>query len=79
MKKLTLVLAALSLVAVACGPKGPSPEEVAKRIADSTRVADSVAAVKAAEEAAAARAMFVADSTRKADSVAAAMSKKKKK
>lgn len=85
MKKIFSFVAVSAMVAlVACGP---SAEDEAKRIADSTRKADSIAAIAAAEAARldsihdadsmkAAHDLWVADSTRKADSAAEADKKK---
>ena len=78
MKKLFALLVVAGMVSfVACGPKGPSAEETAKRIADSTRTADSIAKVeadlKAAQDAAA---KIAAEEKRVADSIAAAKDKK---
>jgi len=44
MKKLVLSMIAIAMIAVSCGPS--SQEIEAKRVADSTKVADSIALVK---------------------------------
>lgn len=76
MKKVLFALLTLSFFAVACGPKGPTPEEIAAKQADSIRVADSTAAAAAAE---AAILKAKEDSTKMADSLAAVAAKGKKK
>lgn len=85
MKKIfTFVAASAMLALVSCGPDA---EAEAKRIADSTRAADSIAAIEMAAQAkadstrmadsmAAVRVKWVADSTRVADSTAEADKKK---
>jgi hypothetical protein len=60
MKKLFIVLAVASLGFVACNNEA-STEDAAKKIADSTRVADSLAKVAADAEAAAKAAMDTAN------------------
>jgi hypothetical protein len=79
MKKLFIVLAVASLGFAACN-NDSSTDDAAKKAADSTRVADSLAKVSsdAAAEAKALEAKRVSDSTRVADSLAALKAPKKK-
>jgi hypothetical protein len=78
MKKLFALLVVAGMVSfVACGPKGPSKEEIAKRIADSTRKADSIAKVEADAKAAQELAAKEAEAKRIADSIANADKNKK--
>ena len=48
MKKLFVVSVVAALIAAACGPS--AAEKEAQRIADSTRIADSIAAVQAQQQ-----------------------------
>jgi len=59
------LVCSFALAFVACDGGKKAKEEAAKRVADSTRIADSLASI-AAEQ----RMMFVEDSTRVADSLA---------
>lgn len=74
MKKVLFALLTLSFFAVACGPKGPTPEELEAAKQDSIRIADSTAAVVAAAEAAM---KAKEDSIKVADSLAAVAAKGK--
>ncbi|HOT14527.1 MAG TPA: hypothetical protein PK252_07175 [Bacteroidales bacterium] len=73
MKKLFLLSVVAGLVITACGPS--AEEREAQRIADSTRQADSIAAVEAAQKAQADSIAAAADSAAKA--AEAAKGKKK--
>ena len=73
-----ILVSAFALAFVACGNKAKE-EAAAKRKADSTVTADSIARADAEMAAVTAKAKAKADSTVKADSIAAAMPKKKKK
>lgn len=78
MKKLFILLAVASLGFVSCNNESTSDADAeAKRIADSTRVADSLSKVKSDADAAAMEMekKRVADSTRIADSLKAATKK----
>ena len=79
MKKLFALLVVAGMVSfVACGPKGPSKEELAKKAADSIRDADSIAAVEAtAKRVQDSIATVEAEAKRIADSIAAAPKTKK--
>jgi len=78
MKKLFALLVVAGMVSfVACGPKGPSKEELAKKAADSIRTADSIAVVEAtAKRVQDSIAKVEAEAKRVADSIAAAKDKK---
>lgn len=82
MKKLFALLVVAGMVSfVACGPKGPSKEELAKKAADdSIRKSDSIAAVEAtAKRVQDSIATVEAEAKRIADSIAAAPKTKKTK
>lgn len=83
MKKLIgmMAIVAVAFAFTACDGAKKAAEAKDKAMADSTRVADSVAAVvaKAEQDMVAAKAKFKADSTRVADSLAAAATVTKKK
>ncbi len=82
MKKIMalVIVGSFAVAMVSCDGGKKAAEAAAKMKADSTRVADSLAQVKAEMEAAmAAKAKMVADSIAKADSVAQAAAKTGKK
>ena len=84
MKKIMalVIVGSFALAMVSCDGGKKAQEALAKAKADSTRVADSLATIKAEADAMAAaieaQAKAVADSIAKADSVAQAAMKKKK-
>lgn len=71
-----LVLVVLALIAVSCGPSAKQIEE--QRIADSIRVADSIAVVQAEQQRIADSITLAAAEAAKADSIAKATKGKKK-
>ncbi len=78
MKKLFALLVVAGMVSfVACGPKGPSKEELEKKRQDSIRTADSIAKVEADAKAAQELAAKEAEAKRIADSIADAEKNKK--
>jgi len=80
MKKLFALLVVAGMVSfVACGPKGPSKEELEKRRQDSIRRADSIAKVEAEKKAEEERIAKEAEAKRIADSIAEAEKNKKNK
>jgi hypothetical protein len=78
MKKLFVVSVVAALIAAACGPS--AAEKEAQRIADSTRIADSIAAVQAQQQkiADSIAAAAAADSAAKAQEANAKGAKAKK-
>ncbi len=68
MKKLALIVTAAMLIVAGCGPS--AKEKEAKRIADSTRVADSIAMVMAKQKRMADSIANVAAQKKIADSIA---------
>jgi len=79
MKKLFALLVIAGMVSfVACGPKGPTKEQLEKKRQDSIRTADSIAQVEAQQKRAQdSIAKIEAENKRKQDSIADAEKNKK--